>query len=316
MNKIGLYTLIIFLFCFTAISAFQTVIYAQGTGQAVNEKLKKANESMKKIKETEDVIKRLDNFELNIDISPTSESLPNNISQPNPTINQAPNTPLQPPQNNNLSPLGSRALERLLPQANHQNSASIQNSVRTCANSKMLYEEVERLTGVPWKLMAGLHYVEANCDSQRSCASGRAFGKPEPDRGINCAQNNTLGEPKPVGGGCGFVNLLDSCVFAANHLKRKAGQDLLSDIQTLTRAVSNYNGGGNRNCGRINNVTMPYCPAEYEGSDDIYTFKGYDEKREIMYLRYCDDGVLCNPPKPWGRIGVFTVVKNLTQLGF
>jgi len=257
--------------------------------------------------EIEKAVESINQLELNVNSTPTQRAVPA-TSTPSQNTNNFNNQP----QFSNFQP--SDALERLLPPTTFRNSQAVVNSVKTCLNNKAVYMQVEAETGVPWKLIAGIHYVEANCDSARSCASGRAFGVAEPDRGFNCSQNNVLGEPKPVSGGCGFANLLDTCVFGANHLKRKAGNNLLSNVQTLARAVSSYNGGGNRNCGRISNVSMPYCPPEYEGADDIYTFKGYDEKRETMYLRYCNDGVLCNPPKPWGRIGVFTVVKNLSQI--
>ena len=160
--------------------------------------------------------------------------------------------------------------------------------------------------------MAGIHYVEGNCGTNKSCVSGRTLGVNEPDLYGNCSSQGGVGKPVPIGGGCGFRTLADSCIYGANHLKGKIGR-VPSSIQDLAKALGRYNGIGNANCGRVN-ASMPYCPARYEGFDHIYPFSKYDAIHQTMYLVYCADYTRCNPPKIFQRIGVLTIANILSNL--
>lgn len=202
-------------------------------------------------------------------------------------------------------------------------SADQVNAVMKCLGNIETYKLAERQTGVPWKVLAGIHFVEGSCNPEQSCVSGRKIGVNEPDLGGNCAQNADLGRPKPLpGGGCGFTNLLDTCVYGANHLKNKIVRSdgvNFSRLDQLAMALGRYNGTGNANCGRIQLnqwEQLPYCPVPYEGYDHIYPFNKYDEIHKTMYLVYCADRTKCNPPRVWTRLGVLAVTQILTKLGY
>lgn len=197
------------------------------------------------------------------------------------------------------------------------------NSVAKCLGNVEVYRKAEQITGVPWKILAGIHYVEGNCGSDRSLVSGREIGVIEPDIGRNCSTAHIgPGYPTPVWNpsngaflGCKFTNLLDTAIYGGNHLKGKIGGKVPQSIEELAKALGRYNGLGNANCGRVNAV-MPYCPPKYENYDHIYPFSKLDKVHERMYLVYCADYTKCNPPKEFTRIGVLTVARILIELGY
>nr|MBP9691541.1 hypothetical protein [Candidatus Woesebacteria bacterium] len=189
------------------------------------------------------------------------------------------------------------------------------NTVKTCLSNLNIYRQAESKTGVPWKILAGIHYVEGGCSSNKSCVSGRTIGINEPDLYGNCSSSGGEGQPVSIAGGCGFRSLLDSCIYGANHLKGKIGGLVPTSIEDLAKSLGRYNGLGNANCGRVN-ASMPYCPAKYEGYDHIYPMSKYDSIHQTMYLVYCADYTKCNPPKVWERIGVLAITQILTKLGY
>ena len=187
------------------------------------------------------------------------------------------------------------------------------NLAKTCLANKSVYELASSYTGVPWEIIAGIHFVEGGCSAQKSCVSGRVLGANEPDIYGNCTSTSAVGKPVAIGAGlCGFTSLSDSCIYGANHLIGKIGKVPVT-IQELAKSLGRYNGIGNANCGRVN-ASMPYCPAPYEGYDHIYPFSKYDTIHQNMYLVYCADYTKCNPPKSYERIGVLTIANILSNL--
>src|SRR5690606_6287508 len=89
------------------------------------------------------------------------------------------------------------------------------------------YAEAEAQTGVPCEILAGIHFVEAANNPEGSLVSGRRLGTPEPDAG-----------------GKVFKSLIDTAIYAGEHLKGKVGGSI-DDAQTAITALSRYNGGGN-----------------------------------------------------------------------
>ncbi len=211
---------------------------------------------------------------------------------------------------------GSTPIDDLLQGEEVIYSKDTVESVKTCMRNIHVYKAAEHKTGVPWKILAGIHYVEGGCASNLSCVSGRVIGINEPDLDGNCKGSSGEGQPISLPkGGCGFRSLVDSCIYGANHLKGKIGGAVPTTIQQLAISLGRYNGLGNANCGRVY-ATMPYCPAPYENFDHIYPFSKFDAIHQKMYLVYCADYTKCNPPKEFTRIGVLTVAKILTQLGY
>lgn len=101
-------------------------------------------------------------------------------------------------------------------------SEIFQSTVRPQITNEVMaiYAETEKQTGVPCEVLAGIHYREADNDPNKDLQSGAMLGG---------------------------KSLLDSAVQAANELLAKAGGQI-NDINTLIKALSWYNGGGNANC--------------------------------------------------------------------
>ncbi|HBD02534.1 MAG: hypothetical protein UX38_C0001G0039 [Microgenomates group bacterium GW2011_GWC1_46_16] len=145
-------------------------------------------------------------------------------------------------------------------------------------------------TGVPCEVLAGIHYVEALLDPQKSLVSGRPLGTAEPDAG-----------------GQVFKTLEETAIWAGNHLTGKVGGKI-GNVEQLITALSRYNGGGNSNCQPGYPYPIPYsggCPPLFEGEDDIYPMSWLDDKHSSMYLLYCDDHLAC-APTPYDSPGAFT----------
>lgn len=214
-----------------------------------------------------------------------------------------------PANSSNLLPLSSES---------SQNWQSTKTTIFTQVDPNLaVYQQASQITGVPWEILAGIHSREANAQATGSLAGGAIIGRVDPDatRALRGACNNPnpeVGVPIPIAGGCGFRNLLDSAVWAGNHLKEKLGGSSPSNFEEAAKALSRYNGGGNSNCGRI---PTPYkwCPRKLEGEDDGYVMNLFDLTHQPMYILYCADGVICNPLKIDPRPGAITVVKALQE---
>jgi hypothetical protein len=205
------------------------------------------------------------------------------------------------------------SMSELLSKTNNTNySADLQNQLRPCLAHKQVYEEAAKYTGVPWQVLAGIHYREGSCGSNQSLVSGRTIGTNEPDLHGNCTSLRAgVGIPKPlVGGGCGFDNLLSTAIYAGNHLKGKIGKNP-ETFAELTNALSWYNGGGNANCGKT-----PYssCPRSHIGEDDTYVMNLFDSRHTPMYIVYCADYTVCNPPVRDLRPGTGTAAKIMAGM--
>ena len=153
-----------------------------------------------------------------------------------------------------------------------------------------VYAQAEAATGVPCEVLAGIHFIEANNDPNRSLVSGRQIGTPEPDAG-----------------GTVFGSLLETAIYAGQHLLGKVG-GTIGSWETLVTALSRYNGGGNSNCRWP--VGYAGCPPLYEGEDDIYPMNWIDARHSTMYLIYCADHTVCEP-QVYMRPGVMTVATEL-----
>jgi hypothetical protein len=156
------------------------------------------------------------------------------------------------------------------------------------------YAAAEEETGVPCEILAGIYFVEADNNPNGSLVSGREIGTPEPDAG-----------------GQVFSTLLETAIYAGEHLKGKVGGSLTS-AQIAITALSRYNGGGNSNCQAGYPYPIPYegCPRLFEGEDDPYPTSFLDPKHDTMYLLYCADYTACEP-QVFERPGSFTVALNV-----
>ncbi len=148
-----------------------------------------------------------------------------------------------------------------------------------------VYKEAERQTGVPCEVLAGIHFEEGGNNPNQDLQSGA-----------------------PLNG----RSLIDSAVQAGHAIAAKVG-GTINNWNDLITAVSYYNGGGNRNCGRGVGYHGP-CPPP-TGIDDPYATSWIDSGHNPMYLIYCWDYTQCVPTLPsfpyYSRPGVLTVATEL-----
>lgn len=192
--------------------------------------------------------------------------------------------------------------------------------VNSSAVSLETYRNAATATGIPWEILAGIHFIEGSNNPNQSLVSGRRIGEFEPDVPISACNSGSAGPGIPIriGAGCGFDTLLNSAIYTGNHLKNKIGGFAPENYEQLVTNLSLYNGGGNRNCyvhGDRDNPRTPYtgCPKAFFGEDDIYPMSKFDQRHANMYLVYCGDRITCNPPRPYTQYGVMTIVRALAE---
>lgn len=139
-----------------------------------------------------------------------------------------------------------------------------------------IYAQAEKKTGVPCEVLAGVHHMEGSNNLNQSLQNGGALSG----------------------------SLLQSAIQAGNEIKAKVGGKISNWNQLIT-ALSRYNGGGNRNCGRGLGYTGP-CPPP-EGIDDPYPTAWLDSRHLEMWLIYCADHTQCTPYPPFERPGALSV---------
>lgn len=171
------------------------------------------------------------------------------------------------------------------------------------------YHQASAATGVPWVILAAIHYVEAGNNPNGSLISGRPIGMREPD------DNNRV-----------YGSLLETAVASAREFKQKQSIAQKSsggepyDFETLVGAFALYNGPGNSQCEGVvpKALASGYkgCPAEFKYEDHIYPLACFDDKHAQMNVIYCGDGRQCSTQTPYQKIGGLTFIKSLQkQLG-
>ena len=164
--------------------------------------------------------------------------------------------------------------------------------LENCPKNKSVYLQAQQQTGVPWEVLAGIHYREGTCNPNLSLISGRPIGNPEPDNA-----------------GKTYNSLLATAIAAATELKAKIGGHSPKNFNELISAAQRFHGTGGKNCGQTSLYKGP-CPPP-DGIDDPYPMNFFDEDHSLMYKIYCADHVKCNPPQIDKRHGVATVVRML-----
>jgi lysozyme family protein len=173
-----------------------------------------------------------------------------------------------------------------------------------------IYKQAAEISGVPWEVLAGIHYREGDLSSEHSLVSGRPIGNHEPDVMGNdgCStQYSRLTE----NGNCVFDSLLNTALYAANLLKIKNGGSFPDNYQDLVKMLSSYNGGGNANCKY--STPYQYCPPEFSREDDSYPMNLLDAKHEVMYVVFCADYTLCYPPVRDQRTGALSAIMGIVR---
>lgn len=214
---------------------------------------------------------------------------------------------------------GTGNLSALLPATTESNTAidgqmrAVVERIKSQPQLVSAYQAAEQATGMPWQILAGIHYREGSLNPNGSLVSGRPIGQNEPDivAGGGCSDSPAPGKPVPLaGGGCGFNTFADSAIYAANHLRDKVG-GIPSSFETLVTALSRYNGGGNSNCGE--GVPYNFCPKDFYGEDDPYAMNLFDVKHQQMYVIFCADYTRCSPPRLDANLGTASVILALSK---
>jgi hypothetical protein len=171
-------------------------------------------------------------------------------------------------------------LKKLNPPSGTTSKASSYFSkyIKPKLNDKLMdiYAQAEKKTGVPCEVLAGVHHMEGSNNMNQSLQNGGALSG----------------------------SLLQSAIQAGNEIKAKVGGNI-KDWNSLIKALSYYNGGGNRNCGRGVGYTGP-CPPPI-GIDDPYPMAWLDSQHLNMWLIYCADYTQCSPFPPFERPGALAV---------
>lgn len=220
---------------------------------------------------------------------------------------------------NTQTSTGGSQISSLLPSPLEPESPSLQRfkpevlaSINKYPENIDIYKQAEQITSVPWEILSAIHYIEGSSNPNQSLVSGRAVGANEPDvvRTGSCSNSDTgPGKPIPTGdGGCKFNSLLDTAIYAGNHLKQKIG-GIPQSFQDIVTALAGYNGWGNTNCGKT-----PYtnCPPAFRGDDHPYPMNYFDSKHEPMYIVYCADLTPCAVPRVFERLGIMAVVRAVS----
>lgn len=176
----------------------------------------------------------------------------------------------------------------------------------------MAAKNAAQITGTPCELLVGLHYVEANWGNG-SFISGRPIGAAETD--ISLPSDCTSAGGTFAGNGCVFSSLEQTAIYAGfliqvkvSYLTIPSEQRPPKNFEEMIGAMSYYNGGGNHNCGWGTAYAGP-CPPP-TGIDDPYALSHFDNQYATMFLIYCGDLQLCNPPEPFNRDGAATAAKE------
>ncbi len=171
------------------------------------------------------------------------------------------------------------------------------DKLRSNPENVTIYRSAGEITGIHWTIFAGIHEREGSMGSNVSLASGRKIGDWEPDiHESECEGKYAPGKPIILSrdengkAKCGFKSVLDSAIYAGNHLKEKAkkrGVDLTT-FEGLVNVLSDFNGGGNRNSAWPSDK---FGPEKFRGESDPYVMNFWGEKWTGMNIHFCKDYV-------------------------
>ncbi len=209
---------------------------------------------------------------------------------------------------------GTTSFASLLPTPIPSSSGSVSRSlvsgISTAIVNAAKYGSQKSTTAC--EILIGIHYVEAGWNTDGSFISGTTLGSPEPQVPPTAASCTAYGGTI-TDTGCVFNRLEDTAYYAGDHIKDKMAALVGSwrppnNFNEMIGAMSLYNGGGNANCGTGVPYTGP-CPPP-TGIDDIYAVSHFDSAHATMYLVYCSDYTLCDPPELFTRDGAATAAKE------
>lgn len=180
---------------------------------------------------------------------------------------------------------------------------SLSSGVMDAINSnKDAYQQAAQVTGVPWQLLAAIHFREANNNPGQDMQAGNPFGGPykqsSTDYGI-------YGYPK---------NMEQSAEIAAKHLIAVSQSGVVKkpinvsspDAEAIKDTLYSYNGRAGAYAQQAADLGFNSDTQPYEGSP--YVMNNYDQVHENMKIITRDNGPLDGVDT---RDGAFTIYSLL-----
>lgn len=169
---------------------------------------------------------------------------------------------------------------------------------------KSVYEQASAATGVPWQVIAAMHYREASNNPNGDLQAGNPIGGPYvKDSTVYKAPG--YGYPK---------SLEESAEFAARYLIEKVNAGLVKksvnipspDPEGLKDALFSYNGRADFYARQAQELGFNPATQPYEGSP--YVMNNYDEVHKNMKIATGDGGGINAVDT---RFGAFTIYSRL-----
>ncbi len=165
-----------------------------------------------------------------------------------------------------------------------------QNEISNIEKNKPIYQVAAEKAGIPWEMLAAVHYREANNSSNGSLISGQASGTPEPDQG-----------------GKIYHSLQETADEAARILQQKVNNQLTSDTTDsvlIKDAFFGYNDRADTYRDQAERFGFDRKTQGYEGSP--YVMSGFDAARtSTMLWIHCDHCAASLPADT--RLGAYVV---------
>jgi hypothetical protein len=165
-----------------------------------------------------------------------------------------------------------------------------------------VYQQAAQATGVPWQVLAGIHYRESNNDPNRDLQAGNPIGGPYTQNSTDYAK---YGYPK---------SMEQSAEIAAKHLIATIGSGVVNkpvnvpspDPEAIKDALYSYNGRADAYAQQAAELGFDPKTQPYEGSP--YVMNNFDEKHKNMKIITHDFGGLDGVDT---RFGAFTIYSRL-----
>lgn len=166
---------------------------------------------------------------------------------------------------------------------------------------KPTYEKVATTTGVPWQLLAAIHYRESNNNPNQDLQAGNPFGGPY----TRSSSDYSNGKPQ---------NLEQSIEIAAKHLIASSHTGVVKkpinvpapDSEAVKDTLYSYNGRAAPYAQQAASLGFNSKTQPYEGSP--YVMNNYDELHKNMRIITTDNGPVDGVDT---RLGAFTIYSRL-----
>lgn len=178
--------------------------------------------------------------------------------------------------------------------------------VKNINDLKPTYQKVADATGVPWQLLAAIHYRESNNDPDRDLQAGNPFGGPYSQQSSDYAK---YGHPK---------DLEQSVEIVAEHLISVQKSGVVNkeinipspDAEEVKDVLFSYNGRAQQYADQAAALGFSATKQPYEGSP--YVMNNYDSVHQNMKIITRDNGPLDGVDTRFGAFAVYAKLGGAT----